>query len=75
MYIERLSGKLVASVATGIILDVNGVGYGLEIPLSLMSQLPALGDNMDVWTYSYIKRIVFVYLVLKVIRTDTHSRF
>ena len=55
MYIERLSGKLVASVATGIILDVNGVGYGLEIPLSLMSQLPALGDNMDVWTYSYIK--------------------
>ena len=55
MYIERLSGKLVASVATGIILDVNGVGYGLEIPLSLMSQLPALGNDMDVWTYSYIK--------------------
>ena len=55
VYIERLSGKLVASVATGIIIDVKGVGYGLEIPLSLMSQLPSLNEEMDVWVYSYIK--------------------
>ena len=41
--------------ATGIIIDVNGVGYGLEIPLSLMSQLPSVGEPLDVWVYSYIK--------------------
>ncbi|HYX39193.1 MAG TPA: Holliday junction branch migration protein RuvA [Oligoflexus sp.] len=55
MYIERLTGTFFASLPTGIILDVQGVGYGLELPLSTLCQLPKVGQKISLWIYTYVR--------------------
>jgi len=55
MYIERLTGTFFASLPTGIILDVQGIGYGVELPLSTLCQLPKVGQKIALWIYSYVR--------------------
>ncbi|MCX6127854.1 MAG: Holliday junction branch migration protein RuvA [Proteobacteria bacterium] len=55
MYIERLTGIFSASLPTGIILDVQGVGYGVELPLSTLCQLPKVGQLVSLWILSYVR--------------------
>ncbi len=55
MYIERLSGTFAATLPTGIILDVNGVGYGVEVPLSTLVKLPHVGSKVSLWISTYLR--------------------
>ncbi len=55
MYIERLTGTFYASLPTGIILDVQGIGYGLELPLSTLCTLPKVGSKISLWIYTYVR--------------------
>lgn len=55
MYIERLSGTFAATLPTGIILDVNGVGYGVEVPLSTLVKLPPVGTKISLWISTYLR--------------------
>lgn len=48
--IGSLSGKLVAVEPPVILLDVHGVGFELQMPLSDLSELPAVGDTLSVTT-------------------------
>lgn len=54
--IARLIGKKAAVLPTGIILDVNGVGYFLELPLSTLCQLPDGDELLEVYTHTYIRQ-------------------
>ena len=42
--IGRLTGKLVEKNPPQIVLDVNGVGYELDVPMSTFYNLPAAGE-------------------------------
>lgn len=53
--IERLKGQLVATVPGGVIIDVAGVGYGVEMPLSALCTLPPVGETVQVWTYTHVR--------------------
>lgn len=55
MYIERLAGTFLASLPTGVIIDVNGVGYGVEVPLSTLCQLPKVGEIITLWIFTHVK--------------------
>ncbi len=55
MFIERLAGIILASFPTGIVIDVNGVGYGLEMPLSGICQMPRAGEQVAVWVHTLVK--------------------
>ncbi|MFW7378036.1 MAG: Holliday junction branch migration protein RuvA [Oligoflexus sp.] len=55
MLIERLRGKYLANLGASIVIDVDGVGYGVELPLSLLCSLPPLGSDMTLWTYTYVR--------------------
>ena len=55
MYIERLSGTFAATLPTGIILDVQGIGYGIELPLSTLCQLPRVGSKINLWISTYVR--------------------
>jgi Holliday junction DNA helicase RuvA len=49
--IAQLSGQLAQSTPEQIIIDVNGVGYRLQIPLSTFYTLPEQGDiKLKVYT-------------------------
>lgn len=55
MYIEKLTGRYDTQLPNGIVLDVGGVGYGMEMPLSALCQLPKLGETLTVWTMTHVR--------------------
>lgn len=52
--IAYIDGKLTYKDPTYVIIDVNGVGYQIKIPLSTYSSLPA-GERCKLQTYLHIK--------------------
>lgn len=60
--INRLSGKLIEKAPPQVVLDVNGVAYEIDVPMTTFYQLPALGE----W--------IFLYTHL-VVREDAHLLF
>jgi holliday junction DNA helicase RuvA len=57
-----LRGKLVAKQPPQLLMDVAGVGYELDAPMSTFYSLPAVGSDLSLFTHL-------------VIREDAHSLF
>lgn len=53
--ITFLAGKLAAALPTQAIIDVNGVGYEVLIPLSSYDRLPAVGQSVHVLTHLHVR--------------------
>lgn len=53
--IARLSGKLIENTLTEIVLDVQGVGYALLVPLSTAEKLPAPGGAVVLLTHLQVR--------------------
>ncbi|QIR14483.1 Holliday junction branch migration protein RuvA [Shewanella aestuarii] len=53
--IGRLSGILVEKQAPEIVLDVNGVGYELQVPLTSFYELPELNQQAMVYTHFVVR--------------------
>lgn len=53
--IAFIRGLMVARHPTLVILDVNGVGYEVLIPLSTYDRLPATGQTCQLFTYHHIR--------------------
>jgi len=57
--IAYLKGKLMEKTPTELILDVGGVGYHLQIPLSTYERLGENGSKVKVLTYQYVREDAF----------------
>lgn len=53
--IAFLKGKLVEALPTQVIVDVQGVGYEVLIPLSSFDKLPTLGQEVTLLTHLAIR--------------------
>lgn len=53
--IYHLSGRLLQSSPVGVVIDVGGVGYGLETPLSIQASLPEMGSPFSLWVYTHVR--------------------
>jgi Holliday junction DNA helicase RuvA len=53
--IARIAGKLVAKHPPQIIVDVNGVGYEIDVPMSTLYQLPATGSDVTLLTHFLVR--------------------
>lgn len=53
--IAYLKGTLVSSTLTQAVIDVQGIGYAVLIPCSLMEQLPPLGTPVQLYTTLVIR--------------------
>ncbi|KXS40056.1 MULTISPECIES: Holliday junction branch migration protein RuvA [unclassified Candidatus Frackibacter] len=53
--IAHLQGELTLKRESYIIIDIQGVGYKVNIPLSLQMELPDLGEEVKVYTYTYVR--------------------
>ena len=58
--IDRLTGELVESSMADAVLDVNGVGYHLWLPLSSVEKLPALHSRVTLFTYLSVREDALV---------------
>ena len=53
--IGRLTGVLLEKQPPQILLDVNGVGYEVEAPMSTFFKLPALGEKTTLHTHLVVR--------------------
>ena len=53
--IDSLRGKLAYKSPTYARVDVNGLGYGLNIPVSTYNSLGEVGDNIYLFTYLHVR--------------------
>ncbi|MGA9421426.1 MAG: Holliday junction branch migration protein RuvA, partial [Rhodanobacteraceae bacterium] len=53
--IGRLKGRLEAKQPPWLVIDVGGVGYELEAPLSTFFELPAIGSEVSLYTHYAVK--------------------
>lgn len=53
--IGRLTGKLVVKQPPLLVLDVGGVGYEVEAPMSTFYKLPALGETVTLQTHLTVR--------------------
>ena len=53
--IGRLTGTLADKAPPQILLDVNGVGYELDVPMSSFYNLPALGERVTLLTHFVVR--------------------
>lgn len=53
--IGRLKGILVSKQPPGLMIDVNGIGYELEAPMSTFYELPELGREIVLITHHAVK--------------------
>lgn len=53
--IGRLRGQLIEKKAPQLLLEVGGVGYELETPMSTFFELPQLGESVTLVTHFHVR--------------------
>ena len=53
--IARLTGKLLESDLTEAVIDVNGIGFSVSIPVSTFEKLPKVGGNVSLHTVMLVR--------------------
>jgi len=53
--IARLAGKLVEKSPERIVLDVQGVGYDVRVPLSTYAALPVTGESLQLLIHTHLR--------------------
>ena len=53
--IGRITGTLAAKQPPQVLVDVNGVGYEIDVPMSTFYNLPALGEKISLLTHLAIR--------------------
>jgi Holliday junction DNA helicase RuvA len=53
--IGRITGTLAAKQPPQVLVDVNGIGYEIDVPMSTFYNLPALGEKISLLTHLAIR--------------------
>jgi Holliday junction DNA helicase RuvA len=53
--IGRIAGKLLEKRPPQIVVDVQGIGYELDVPMSTFYQLPATGAEVSLFTHLVVR--------------------
>lgn len=53
--IGRITGKLIEKRPPLVLLDVQGVGYEIDVPMSTFYQLPAIGSQVTLHTHMVVR--------------------
>ncbi|MCC5878526.1 MAG: Holliday junction branch migration protein RuvA [Idiomarina sp.] len=53
--IGRIQGIIVYKQAPDLLVDVQGVGYEIQLPMSCFFELPAVGQEVVLWTHFVVR--------------------
>lgn len=53
--IGSLRGKLISRRPDNVIVEVGGVGYHINVPLNILSNLPQEGSNIFLYIYTHVR--------------------
>lgn len=49
--ISFIHGELVEIIDCNVVVECSGVGYNIEVPTSVLSNLPSIGSEVKIYTY------------------------
>ncbi len=53
--IASIKGRIISKKPDGVIVDVGGIGYHVNIPLTSLSSIPEAGEEVFFHTYTYVR--------------------
>lgn len=53
--ISYIKGELVDVTEQTIVLECNGIGYEIAVPVSTLTELPSTGNEVKIHTYLYVR--------------------
>ena len=53
--IDHLRGRLVSKSPEGVVVEVGGVGFAVQVPLSALERLPAVGTEVHLHTHLHVR--------------------
>lgn len=53
--IASLKGKVLSKRPENVIIDVNGVGYQVNLPISVLSNMPDEGNDVFLYIYTHVR--------------------
>lgn len=53
--ISYIKGTLAEKLEDSAVVEAHGVGYQIFVPLSVLSELPAIGDTVKIYTYFCVR--------------------
>ena len=53
--IGRIQGTLISITAPKLLIDCNGVGYEVDVPMSTLYQLPLVGQQLTLLTHFHVR--------------------
>ena len=53
--IGRIAGRLIEKNPPQILVDVNGIGYEIDVPMSTFYNLPEIGQNVTLLTHFVVR--------------------
>ena len=53
--IGRIQGTIVYKQAPDLLVDVQGVGYEIQLPMSCFFELPPVGETTTLWTHFVVR--------------------
>lgn len=53
--ISFIKGELDSIYEDGIVIENAGLGYDIKVPLSVMNELPPVGEEVKIYTYLYVR--------------------
>jgi Holliday junction DNA helicase RuvA len=56
--ISYIKGELAEVNDEGIVVETNGMGYEIRMPLSALDELPRVGSHLKVYTYLHVREDV-----------------
>jgi Holliday junction DNA helicase RuvA len=71
--IGRIAGQLLAKDPPQVLVDVGGVGYELDVPMSTFYDLPALGERVVLLTHQVVREDA--HLLYGFLSADERSAF
>ena len=60
--IAFIKGTLVESNILSAIIDVNGIGYEVAVPVTTAERLPRIGESVTLKTLAVYRKIVPLYM-------------
>ena len=53
--IGRVTGKLAAKTPPQVLVDVAGIAYEIDVPMSTLYALPATGETVTLFTHLVVR--------------------
>lgn len=53
--ISFIRGELAEVFEDTVVIDNNGMGYNIKVPMSVLSELPGYGQQVKLFTYMYVR--------------------